>query len=179
MDFETPLTPRAAYNGHFGADCGLTECLKGPSFSCQGTSIFMAQKPQRPDSETSESESKISQRGVSQAVVELVQMERGGLVFWARQRFEIGSELQVRMLRANVPAEAAQGDLGDDVTWASIRGFVVACRGQRRTDGSFGFRVSLLLDPMMDVSAHLCEQVGGPFPVLSTQGDFGKVFGLN
>jgi hypothetical protein len=108
----------------------------------------MAQKPQRPNPQGSDVSPVGRRSGAGQAVVELEHAERGGLVFWSRQHFEIGSELQIRMKRENLPTEFALGSSPTDDNWVSIHGFVVACRAVRRTDGSHGFRVSLLLDPL-------------------------------
>lgn len=139
----------------------------------------MAQNPQRPDTPASDQESTIPQRAISQAVVELIQVERGGLVFWARQKFEIGSELQVKMLRDNVPSDVVSQVSTDDSEWVLIRGFVVACRGHRKSDGSFGFRVSLLLDPMMTGDCDEDRIIESSFPTLQLSNSVGVRFGLN
>lgn len=137
----------------------------------------MAHEPQRPDASVSHGHSSSKGRGAGQAVVELVSVERGGLVFWSRQRFDIGIELQVRMLREGLPEGFIQMEVPEgDSEWMTIRGFVVACRGVRRDDGSHGFRVSLLLDPM----ARIGGRADGPCcPRLVGGGVLGKRFGLN
>jgi len=84
--------------------------------------------------------------GGGQAVVELCEVTTGGLVFWSRQRFEIGAELQIR-IRGDVllcPCGKATNNEGEK--WVTVRGFVVECPQVRREDGAHGFRVSLLLD---------------------------------
>lgn len=82
-----------------------------------------------------------SRRGGGQAVVELCSLTSSGIIFWSRQRFEIGSELQIRLHRDALPDYPASGE-----EWLNVRGFVVECPAVRREDGVFGFRVSLLLD---------------------------------
>jgi hypothetical protein len=82
--------------------------------------------------------------GAGQAVVELRAASAQGLIFWSRQRFEVGTELQVRLRAAALPEvlRAGAGSMGE---WASLRGFVVQCSAERREDGSCGFQVSMLV----------------------------------
>ena len=94
--------------------------------------------------ETSAHDAK-SNRGGRQAVVELCEISASGLVFWSRHRFEIGSEVQVRIRRSALPP-SGQNDAIAHCKWAMLKGFVVACRRQRREDGSSGFQISLLIE---------------------------------
>ena len=41
--------------------------------------------------------------GGGQTVVEMCEVTSSGLMFWSRQRFQIGSELQMRMRRTALP----------------------------------------------------------------------------
>jgi hypothetical protein len=81
------------------------------------------------------------QGGGGQIIVDLCDIREGGLVFWSRQRFEIGAELQMRIRRDALGA--VPGHLSE---WVTVRGFVVECPAMRRRDGSHAFRISLLLD---------------------------------
>ncbi|HRJ10311.1 MAG TPA: hypothetical protein PK490_01830 [Prosthecobacter sp.] len=83
--------------------------------------------------------------GGGQTIVELCRSTDSGLVFWSRQRFEIGSELQIRIHRGALPGFAAK-QIAEESDWVTVRGFVVECPAMRRQDGSHGFQVSLLLD---------------------------------
>ncbi|MCB1277243.1 hypothetical protein [Prosthecobacter sp.] len=94
--------------------------------------------------ETSANE-KQSSCGGRQAVVELCEITSCGLVFWSRQRFEIGAEVQMRIKRSALPPEML-AMAGAKSKWVMLRGLVVACPPRRRTDGSHGFEVSLLVD---------------------------------
>lgn len=83
--------------------------------------------------------------GNTQAVVELNAVYGGGLTFWARQKFRVGAELSAR-LRTEVLPPLRLTLEGEDVgEWLVLRGFVVECQAQRRSDGSCGFRVSVLI----------------------------------
>lgn len=97
--------------------------------------------------------------GAGQVIVELRRASRLGLVFWSRQRFETGAELQVRLRSEGLPEalRAAAGDGG----WVNLRGFVALCRPERRNDGSFGFQVSLLLAG--SIGTH-CASAGHVWP---------------
>jgi len=79
--------------------------------------------------------------GAGQVVVELCDTSGQGLVFWSRQRFEVCTEVQVRVRAAALPAMLR----GMDGGWAMLRGMVVECVAERRGDGSCGFRVCLLV----------------------------------
>ena len=81
------------------------------------------------------------QGGGGQTIVELCGVRDGGLIFWSRQRFDIGAELQVRIRRDALGA--APGHLSE---WVTVRGFVVECPAVRRPDGSHAFRICLLFD---------------------------------
>lgn len=82
--------------------------------------------------------------GAGQAVVELCDATPHGMVFWTRQRFEIGAELQVR-LRSEALPESLRCHMPGVGDWINLRGYVVQCLAERRSNGNFGFRVSLLL----------------------------------
>lgn len=86
------------------------------------------------------------QGGGGQSIVELCRSSKSGLVFWSRQRFEIGVELQIRIRRDALPGAEAAADVDGTPEWVTVRGFVVECPPVRRPDGSHGFQVSLLLD---------------------------------
>jgi len=111
--------------------------------------------------------------GGGQTIVELCGVSDGGLVFWSRQRFDIGAELQIRIRRDALGAAPAHLS-----KWLTVRGFVVACPALRRSDGSHGFQVSLLLDsalvPCSDVPAVRrqpgCPRVATRFPGLAAPG---------
>lgn len=93
--------------------------------------------------ETSANE-KQSVSGGRQAIVELCEITSCGLVFWSRQRFEIGAEVQVRIQRsALTPAMLAM--TVSDSKWVMLKGLVVFASPQRRADGSSGFKISLLV----------------------------------
>ena len=82
--------------------------------------------------------------GGRQAVVELCEITSCGLVFWSRQRFDMGAEVQVRIKRsALTPAMLAM--TGSNSKWVMLKCLVVAGSPQRRADGSSGFEVSLLV----------------------------------
>lgn len=87
--------------------------------------------------------------GAGQSVVELCRSSQSGLVFWSRQRFEIGAELQIRIRRDALACAVMQVLHGVGGEWVTLRGFVVECPSVRRADGSHGFLVSLLLDQAM------------------------------
>lgn len=93
--------------------------------------------------ETSANE-KHSGCGGRQTVVELCEITSCGLVFWSRQRFDIGAEVQVRIKRsALTPAMLAM--TASHSKWVMLKCLVVTCPPQRRADGSTGFEVSLLV----------------------------------
>lgn len=82
--------------------------------------------------------------GAGQAVVDLCTVSDCGLVFWSRQRFDIGAELQIRVLRSALPTLPAGNASGEE--WVTLRGYVIECPAMRRTGGEHGFEVSLLLE---------------------------------
>ncbi|MFN0075914.1 MAG: hypothetical protein ACKVY0_05520 [Prosthecobacter sp.] len=103
-----------------------------------------------------------SSSGGRQAVVELCEISACGLVFWSRHRFEIGAEVQVRIKRSALLA-ACHVLSSSGSKWVMLKGLVVACPPQRRTDGSSGFEVSLLMEqalcgcmPPPKIPAPLC-----------------------
>ncbi|WP_395750743.1 hypothetical protein [Prosthecobacter sp.] len=82
--------------------------------------------------------------GGRQAVVELCEITSCGLVFWSRQRFDIGAEVQARIKRsALTPAMLAMTTTSSK--WVMLKCLVVAISPQRRADGSSGFEISLLV----------------------------------
>jgi hypothetical protein len=82
--------------------------------------------------------------GAGQAVVELCDATPHGMIFWSRQRFEVGAELQVRVKATALPQPCGWAVMGG-TEWLNMRGYVVDCQPKRRRDGTFGFLVSLLL----------------------------------
>ncbi|OYW74394.1 MAG: hypothetical protein B7Z37_18015 [Verrucomicrobia bacterium 12-59-8] len=91
--------------------------------------------------------------GGRQAVVELSEITTCGLVFWSRHRFDLGAEVQVRIQRsALTPAMLAM--TASNSKWVMLKCLVVAGSPQRRSDGSFGFKVSLLVVQAADDSTH-------------------------
>ena len=82
--------------------------------------------------------------GGRQAVVDLCEITTCGLVFWSRQRFDLGAEVQVRIKRSTLtPAMLAMTT--SNSRWVMLKCLVATCPPQRRDDGSFGFKVSLLV----------------------------------
>ncbi len=81
-----------------------------------------------------------------QAVVELCGLAATGLTFWSRRRFAIGTELVIRVRRDLLPPEARLLCDDEEGPWASLHGYVVDCRHERREDGSQAYRVALLLE---------------------------------
>jgi len=91
--------------------------------------------------------------GGRQAVVELCEITTCGLVFWSRQRFEMGAEVQVRIKRsALTPAMLAMTTSNSE--WVMLKCLVVAGSPQRRADGSYGFKISLLVVQAADESTN-------------------------
>jgi hypothetical protein len=87
-----------------------------------------------------------STRGGRQAVVELQRITRTGIILWSRQRFEIGSEVQIRVGVDALP-EALKQSLPKSIgPWAVVTGYVVESPAVRKDDGTLGFQVSVLLD---------------------------------
>lgn len=97
-------------------------------------------------------DSSASGGGGGQAVVELCALTGDGVTFWSRRRFQIGTELMLRLRRDSLPSHLApQGPPGDP--WANVRGFVVECNRARRPDGSQAFKVVLLLESALSMDA--------------------------
>lgn len=113
--------------------------------------------------------------GGGQTIVELCDVIAGGLIFWSRQRFEIGAELQIRTLRSALPAHCIPAGCTDE--WVTVRGFVVECPPVRRSDGAPGFRVSLLLDSALMESSR--RQSPATLPLMNTRFSGLRAVGLN
>ena len=119
-------------------------------------------------SQHSEGMAPVFHGGAGQSVVELCRSSERGLVFWSRQRFEIGAELQIRLRRDVLAGAVGQAAAANtDPEWVTVRGFVVECASVRRADGSYGFLVSLLLDQVL-VSAETRPAVKRGFPCQHT-----------
>jgi hypothetical protein len=101
----------------------------------------MAGKNQHSHPDTSSQER--GSRG--QAIVELSQVSERGIAFWSRQRFEIASELLLRLQRSSLP-EPLRRIAAGDAEWVMVRGYVVECRAKRRAGGGAAFRVSAVWD---------------------------------
>lgn len=110
-------------------------------------------KPGQHQQDTSAHDHK-SSCGGRQIVVELCQVSSCGLVFWSRRRFEIGAEVQVRILRSSLPLYS-QMAVASDSPWVMLKGLVVACPGLRREDGSSGFEVSLLVEHLPKIRSKM------------------------
>ncbi len=82
--------------------------------------------------------------GGSQSIVELCEVSTAGLTFWSRHCFEIGSELQIRLHRESLPAQAESVE-----EWVNVSGFVIDFKPNRRSDGSQGFCITLLFDSVL------------------------------
>lgn len=114
--------------------------------------------------------------GAGQTIVELCGVSASGLVFWSRQRFEIGSELQIRVRRDALASLAFTPPGQDSGPWVSLRGYVVECPAVRRAGGEHGFEVSLLLDialsapPKPKAGKPVCPRLKHTFPGLKRVG---------
>lgn len=97
----------------------------------------------QPQQETSAAE-KHSVCGGRQAVVELCEITSCGLVFWSRLRFDLGAEVQVRIKRSALTPEMLAMTASNS-TWVMLKCLVAAASPQRRSDGSIGFEISLLV----------------------------------
>lgn len=114
--------------------------------------------------------------GAGQAVVELCAVSACGLVFWSRQRFDIGAELQIRVRRDAIPTLAGCEKIGKE--WITLRGFVVECPAVRRPCGEHGFEVSLLMESALTAVCEsrrkkpvaACPKMKTPFPGLQRAG---------
>jgi len=93
--------------------------------------------------ETSANE-KHSVSGGRQAVVELCEITSCGLVFWSRLRFDLGAEVQVRIKRSALTPEMLAMTVSNS-KWVMLKCLVAAASPQRRSDGSIGFEISLLV----------------------------------
>lgn len=114
--------------------------------------------------------------GGGQAIVELCAISDCGLVFWSRQRFDIGSEMQIRVRRDAIPS--LKVDPTDTEEWVTLRGFVIECPAVRRPGGEHGFEVSLLLESALTAVAttrrvqkrRICPKMKSRFPGLQDVG---------
>ena len=88
--------------------------------------------------------------GGCQAVVELCSITTSGLIFWSRQRFDIGAELQIRIRRDALPSDSQSSYPIESDELVTVCGFVIECPAVRRTDGAHGFQVSLLLESALN-----------------------------
>lgn len=106
--------------------------------------LFMADKRQ---SEQGSSSHELG--GAGQTIVSLKGVNEGGLTFCSRHRFEVASEVQMRV-RWDVLPSALQARLAaDESGWVSVRGFVIECRAERQSNGAALFHVSLVLDVVL------------------------------
>lgn len=83
--------------------------------------------------------------GGGQTIVEMCEVTDSGITFWSRHRFQIGSELQMRM-RRDVLTAASQAKFQVQGAWVMMQGFVVQCAPVRRAGGTVMFRVAMLFD---------------------------------
>lgn len=79
--------------------------------------------------------------GSGQVVVELCGCCGQGLIFWSRKRFEVCTEVVIRVRKAALPQLSHE----DEGVWMTLRGIVVQNLAERRSDGTCGFRVCLLV----------------------------------
>lgn len=84
-----------------------------------------------------------------QSIVELIKVCASGLVFWSRQQFEIASELQIRLETEALATAKLDAGLKARDGWVVIRGFVVGSKPARKPDGTVGFEVTLVFEPVM------------------------------
>jgi hypothetical protein len=97
-------------------------------------------KKRRHSKETSASH----RSGGAQSIVELCEVSSAGLTFWSRHRFDIGSELQIRLHREALPSQAESSE-----EWVNVSGFVIDFKPVSRADGSQGFCITLLFDSVL------------------------------
>jgi hypothetical protein len=97
--------------------------------------------PMAKNSQQSQETSATHRCGGTQAIVELGEVSSSGLTFWSRHRFEIGSELQIRLHRDALPTPSLS-----DEEWVNVCGFVIDFKPVRRSDGAQGFCITLLFD---------------------------------
>lgn len=81
--------------------------------------------------------------GGGQAIVELCDIQPHGLSFWSRQRFEIGTELQIRVHHRDIPDHPSLEE------WVNLKGFVIQCQPIRREDGTPSFRIAIVLESVL------------------------------
>jgi hypothetical protein len=96
------------------------------------------------ESQQSQETSAVHRSGGTQAIVELCEVSSSGLSFWSRHRFEIGSELQMRLHRDALPAPGVSEE-----EWVNVCGFVIDFKPVRRSDGAQGFCITLLFDSVL------------------------------
>lgn len=84
-----------------------------------------------------------------QGVVELLSVRECGLVFWSRHHFEVAAELQLRLHREAFSHSAVPQRLTLRDGWVLARGFVVDCNPARRPDGTVGFEITLVFEPVV------------------------------
>ncbi len=115
--------------------------------------------------------------GAGQSVVELCAVSACGLVFWSRQRFEIGAELQIRVRRDAIHALNLHESVSEE--WITLCGFVVECPAVRRPCGEHGFEVSLLMESALTAAMEVrrnkkqrpvCPKMKPAFPGLRRVG---------
>lgn len=99
-----------------------------------------------PDSHTPQAAGAAS---LSQSVVELLSVSACGLTFWSRHGFDIAAELQLRLDREAFPFPTLPAPLRLSDGWVMVRGFVVDCNPARRADGTVGFEITLIFEPVM------------------------------
>jgi hypothetical protein len=97
-------------------------------------------------------DSSASGGGEGLAIVELCALTGDGVTFWSQRRFQIGTELMLRLTQDSLPPGLTPLDALED-PWAIVRGFVVECTRERRADGSQAFKVVLLMERALDVPA--------------------------
>lgn len=96
------------------------------------------------ESQQSQETSAVHRSGGTQAIVELCEVSASGLSFWSRHRFEIGSELQMRLHRDALPTPGVSEE-----EWVNVCGFVIDFKPVRRSDGAQGFCITLLFDTVL------------------------------
>jgi hypothetical protein len=87
--------------------------------------------------------------GAGQTIVSLQGVNEGGLTFFSRHRFEVASEIQMRVRWDVLPNSLRARLVPDKSGWISVRGFVIECRAERQSNGAAVFRVSLVLDVVL------------------------------
>ena len=95
--------------------------------------------------------------GAGQTIVSLKGVNEGGLTFCSRHRFEVASEIQMRVRWDVLPNKLRARLVPDDSGWVSVRGFVIECRAERQPSGAAVFQVSLVLDVVLLKRVNACE----------------------